>query len=288
MDAHVRRLRMILLRPQPVARRLAQVGALAIKNSAYLLPDGQDTREDFEWICREIVSEGGTAWLFRSDALVGLTDEQAKASFLKLRDADFQDLVASAHGLDDAKLTQRYEALKKIDFFGHPARAQLEAILDERKRRVGRGSPVPGGWNGRTWVTRQGIRVDRIGSAWLIRRFIDPNAQFRFVDPVGYEHAESELRFDMFEGEFTHEGQLCTFEVLVARHQLLESHPGLQPIAEMVHDIDLKEHRYDRPETSGLSRMLDGLCATSNDDWTRLERGSQIFEALLASFGEGR
>ena len=269
-----------------VSRRLAQVGAFAIKNSAYLLPESDETREDFEWICREITSEGGAAWLFRADALVGMTEQQAQAAFRKLRDVDYQELLAAAPGMDDAKLVQRYEGLKKIDFFEHPARAHVEAILAERQRRAGNPAEPVTASSGGCWVTRQGVKVDRIASAWLIRRFVDASAQFRFVDAATYRHAPGELRFDMYEGEFTHEGPLCTFEVLLARHRLTQEHPALQPMAEMIHDIDLKEERYQRPETSGLSRMIDGLCARTADDWARLEQGGQIFDALFESYRE--
>lgn len=269
-----------------VSRRLAQVGALAIKNSAYLLPDTEDTREDFEWICREIKSEGGAAWLFRVETLAGLTVPELEASFRQLRDADYTELLADAHELDDARLEQRLEALKNIDFFAHPARGKVEAILTQRKERAAQAPAEGSAFTGRQWVTRKGIKVDRIGSAWLIRRFIDPQPTFRFVDASNYAHAETDLRFDMYEGEFTHEGDLCTFEVLIARHNLLLRHPGLQPVAEMVHDIDLKDRRYQRPETSGLSRMLDGLCARTEDDNLRLDQGGQIFDALYESFRE--
>lgn len=267
-----------------VSRRLAQVGALPIKNSAYLLPDTEESREDFEWICREIKAEGGAGWLFRTESLVGLSVEQIQTSFRRLRDSDYADLLATAKELDDAKLTQRFEELKKIDFFNHPAQRQVERVLAERKRRAAETGPSSSVPSGRTWVTRRGIRVDRIGSAWLIRRFIDPQAEFLFVDPATYLHAAGELRFDMYDGEFTHEGDLCTFEVLLARHNLATPHPALQPIAEMVHDIDLKDARFQRPETSGLSRMLDGICARSTDDEERLRQGAHIFEALYESF----
>jgi hypothetical protein len=256
-----------------VSRRLAQVGALAIKNSAYLLPDTEETREDFEWICREIKAEGGAAWLFRAEALVGLSAEELRAGFRRLRDSDYEELLSTARELTEAKLVHRFEELKKIDFFEHPARAHVAAILAERKQRTAEASQLASAFTGRTWITRRSIKVDRIGSAWLIRRFIDSQATFRFVDVANYTHAEPELRFDMYEGEFTHDGGLCTFEVLTARHGLLTQHPALQPIAEMIHDIDLKDSRHQRPETSGLARMIDGLCARTPDDNIRLEQG---------------
>lgn len=268
-----------------VLRRLVQLGALPVKNSAYLLPDTDDTREDFAWICREITSQGGAAWLFRAESLVGLSTEQIQKSFRLLRDADYDDLLAAAPELEEAKLLHRFEELKKIDFFGHPSRALVEALIERRKSSTQTNTlsstPLP---QGGVWVTRRGIKVDRIGSAWLIRRFIDINAHFRFVDTVTYRHAVPELRFDMYEGEFTHEGDLCTFEVLVARHNLAVGYPALQPLAEMVHDIDLKEGRYQHPETSGLARMLDGLCMRTGDDQQRLQQGGQIFDALYESF----
>jgi len=174
--------------------------------------------------------------------------------------------------------------LKKIDFFQHPLRAQASDLIAQLQTHQARPAKAAPAAPGRVWVTRRGIKVDRIASAWLIRRFIDPQGTFRFVDTANYRHEEQELRFDMFEGEYTHEGDLCTFEVLVAAHGLAEQYPGLQALAEMVHDIDLKDNRYERPETSGLARMLDGLCARTNDDQERLQQGGYLFDSLLQSF----
>ena len=269
-----------------ILRRLSQVGALPVKNSAYLLPNTEEAREDFEWICQEIQGEGGTAWLFAADALVGMTDPQIEAAFRQLREADYVDLLAAAAELENGKLIERFEQIKSIDFFEHPMRAQVESLILHRQGQDRSGSTLAGAPSGSVWVTRKGIKVDRIGSAWLIQRFLDPEAKFRFVEPAEYQHAAGELRFDMYQGEFTHEGDLCTFEVLVARHGLAKLYPGLQPLAEMVHDIDLKDARYQRPETTGLSRMLDGLCARIADDETRLVQGGQIFEALYESYAE--
>src|ERR671930_1868166 len=127
-------------------------------------------------------------------------------------------------------------------------------------------------YRGRTWVTRTGIKIDRMASAWLIRKFIDPQARFKFVPAKGYAPLEGELRFDMFEAEFTHEGDLCTFEVLVARLGLDDR--ALVPIAQIVHDIDLKDSKFDRPETAGIDRLIAGIAMGHRDDESRLERGS--------------
>lgn len=147
--------------------------------------------------------------------------------------------------------------------------------------------PAPPSATGNTWVTRANVYVDRIASAWLIRRFIDPAATFKFVAARRYRAGAGEFRFDMFDGEYTHEGDQCTFEVLLARHKLAR-HRSLRAIAEIVHDLDLKDDRFERPETAGIARLLDALVASTPDDAVRLERGAQLFGDLYASFEETR
>ena len=142
--------------------------------------------------------------------------------------------------------------------------------------------PGLGELKGRPWVTRRGIKVDRIGSAWFIRRFLDPDARFLFVDPGGYTHSPGHIRFDMFEGEFTHEGDLCTFEVLLRWSGIQE--PALQAVAEVVHDIDLKDGKYGRPEAAGLAPIIAGMALRHAEDAARLGEGSALFESLYSSF----
>jgi hypothetical protein len=135
-------------------------------------------------------------------------------------------------------------------------------------------------------VTRTGVHVDRIASAWLVRRFVDPEARFRFVPAKGHVPAPGELRFDMFEAEFTHEGDRCTFEVLLTRLGLGE--PALRAIAEIVHDIDLKDGKFARPEAEGIRTLVDGICAATGDDEERLARGGAVFEDLHSHFRRRR
>jgi hypothetical protein len=132
------------------------------------------------------------------------------------------------------------------------------------------------------WVTRRNVHVDRIASAWLIQRFIDPQAAFKFVPAKGYHPAPGELRFDMFEGEFTHEGDRCTFEVLLQRSGLDE--PGLTAISEIVHDIDLKDGKFARPEAGGIAALIDGLAQADMSDAERVEQGGRLFNNLYALF----
>jgi hypothetical protein len=134
----------------------------------------------------------------------------------------------------------------------------------------------------RVWVTRTGVHIDRIASAWLIRRFVDANARFKFVPAKGYKSRAKEVRFDMFEAEFTHEGDRCTFEVLMARLGLDDR--ALVPIAEIVHDIDLKDAKYDRPEAPGIDRLIAGIAMANKDDEARLVQGGAVFEGLYEYF----
>jgi hypothetical protein len=131
-----------------------------------------------------------------------------------------------------------------------------------------------------------GVHVDRISSAWLIRRFIDPDARFRFVAPKGYRPEPGELRFDMFEGEFTHDGDRCTFETL-CRHFALRDR-GLSAIAEMVHDIDCKDDKFGREETAGFRLVVDGIVRAHDADETRLERGAAVLDDLYAQLSGAR
>jgi hypothetical protein len=139
---------------------------------------------------------------------------------------------------------------------------------------------------GQTWVTRTGVKVDRISSAWLIRRFIDPDARFKFVPPRGYEPSSGERRFDMYEAEYAHEGDRCTFQTLVARFGLED--PALRAIAEIVHDIDCKDEQFGRPETAGIASLIRGIVQSTDDDPERIERGSPILDVLYASFQSNR
>ena len=281
-----------------ILRRLNQLGALAIKNSVYIIPETDETVEDIQWVRFEVSRQAGSTWLFRADPLAGMTTDTLVASFQQIRSEDYKQLLDDACKVLTAiqggdrqeserrKLQRRFDDLRRIDFFEAPGKEEMETIMQTIDQALGvpdrRPAPKPdlGDLKGRTWVTRRGVKVDRIATAWLIRRFIDPAAQFRFVDPDRYQHSAREIRFDMFEGEFTHEGDLCTFEALL-RYVKLED-MGLAAIAEIVHDIDLKEEKYQRPETSGIAAMIAGLAALHSEDDRRIDDGSRIFEATYA------
>jgi hypothetical protein len=133
------------------------------------------------------------------------------------------------------------------------------------------------------WVTRKGVFVDRMASAWLIRRFIDPQARFRFVGARGNQRKAGELRFDMYRGEYTHVGDRCTFETLLTRFQL--ENRALRAIGEIVHDIDLKDEKFQRPETSGIAAVLHGIVLATDHDEDRIDRAALVFDGLFGQFG---
>src|SRR5687768_5109112 len=248
-----------------IGRRLQRVGAVPVKNSVYVLPDTEQAYEDFQWIRTEIVDGGGDASICRADFVDGLMSEQIREAFRSARAADYtevteaaRELAASARrlGADDrrsraarfdeefARLRKRLVAIAAIDFFDAPERAAAEHVLDATEAEL-HPRPAPAArdhrereeYRRRTWVTRAGIFVDRMASAWLIRRFIDPEARFRFVRAGDELTTPGELRFDMFGGEFTHEDDRCTFETLLERFSLDDV--ALRAVAEVVHDIDL-------------------------------------------------
>jgi hypothetical protein len=130
----------------------------------------------------------------------------------------------------------------------------------------------------KVWVTRPRPGVDRMASAWLIRRSVDAKAAFAFrAKPRG-----SEVPFDMYTGDFGHQGELCTFETLAARFAVRD--PAVTQIGQIVHDLDMKEARYNRPEGPAVGRLVEGLRQMYKDDLALLEHGIEMFEALARSF----
>ncbi|HET7788323.1 MAG TPA: chromate resistance protein ChrB domain-containing protein [Myxococcales bacterium] len=295
-------------------RRLQKLGAIAIKNSVYALPAGEQAQEDLNWILREIVEGGGDASLVEARLVEGLDDEQVREMFRAARDADYQavaeEVRKAARGLPRkgemseekraelsaalAKLHKRLGEIAAIDFFHARSREAVDGLLRELEEKAAARAPAgpeadslpPQRPRGATWVTRTGIHVDRMASAWLIRRFIDPQAKFRFVAAREHRHQSGELRFDMFDGEFTHQGELCSFEVLLARFEIAD--PALRAIAEIVHDIDLKDEKYGRADNAGFEHLVNGIALAHPEDEARLERACAVLDDLYEYFRRKR
>jgi hypothetical protein len=287
-----------------VRRRLHQLGAIAIKNSVYVLPLSDESLEDFQWLAREIEQEGGEATVCAASFVTGLSDEEVQQLFQSERDAAYQELSQQAQAAMRAgdkdgvaaelpRLKRQLADIVRKDFFGAPLRRAAEDVLAEAERTLDAGAAqeVARGASGRvvsgrTWVTRRGVLIDRVASAWLIRRFIDPDAHFVFVDPREYKPNAGEVRFDMFEAEYTHEGDRCTFETLLARFSLRDR--ALRAISQIVHDIDCKDEKFGRAETMGVAALINGIARAHEDDASRIERAAAVFDDLYASFQRGR
>jgi hypothetical protein len=297
-------------------RRLQGIGAIAVKNAVHVLPMNEETQEDFEWLLREIEEGGGEAFVCEARLIDGLSDQEIRALFDKARDADYAQVVKDARALAKslrpnaktsvladvraqvARLRKRLAEIVAIDFFGAIGRETAEEMIRTLEARLNEDADVrgkdtapsaarpPETLRNRTWVTREGVYTDRIASAWLIRRFIDPEARFKFVSGKGYRPKEGELRFDMFEAEFTHEGDKCTFEVLLDRCGLKDA--ALRAIAEIVHDVDLKDGKFGRTEVAGIRTLIEGIGATTRDDTQRIARGTEVFNDLYEYFRKKR
>lgn len=290
-------------------RRLQKIGAVAIKQSVYVLPDNAQAHEDLLWIVKEIDEGGGTASLSRAVFLEGLSDRQIKALFQAARNADYKKIVSETKSFikdveqasnlsrtaivktkkELSRLQKRFEEITATDFFHAPAREAADSILKEcnslLRESKSESTLTPKALEDvreHVWVTRKEIYVDRICCAWLIQRFIDRKAEFKFVQNEKYRPGPNELRFDMFEAEFTHKGNKCTFEVLADTFHLA-SEP-VTAIAEIVHDIDLKDNKYGRPERDGIQALFSGLTITCATDKERLTRGTAILDELYAYF----
>lgn len=297
-----------------IGRRLQGLGAAAVKNSVYVLPRSDQALEDFQWVRREIVGGRGDASICEARFVEGLSDAAVEALFCAAREADYGALIKEARQLQGSltrrserpagarekagvtllRLRKRLGELAAIDFFGASGRDTVEGLLaavEAGLRPPGTEAPdrpraSPADVRSRTWVTRSGVHVDRMASAWLIGRFIDPEARFKFVRGQEYEPEPGELRFDMFQAEFTHDGDLCTFEVLLRRFGLEDS--ALREVAEIVHDIDLRDGKFARPEALGMDRLIAGIAMRHQEDDARLRDGVTALEALYEYFKRKR
>lgn len=287
-------------------RRLQAIGAVPLKNAVHVLPLRDETEAAFRDLLAEIAASGGEAQLIEARLIEGQTDDDLRALFDSARNADYDELAEGARraidggpvsGAEIAKFQRRLAEIVCLDFFGAEGRPLAEAALRELDEQryahpdVSRSDAPPdlspANLKNRVWVTRRGVHVDRIASAWLIRRFVDPKARFKFVDAKGYLPTSAELRFDMIEGEFTHEGDRCSFETLLHRAEL-SGDDALVAIGEIIHDLDIADGKFGRPETAGLGAMLSGICASTDDDLERIARGSDVLDQFHAFFSHGK
>ncbi len=277
-----------------VWRKLQRLGAVSLGNSGYLLPNEAPNRERFEWLATAIRSYRGDASVVEVQSIDNLSESQLVGRFAEARARDFQALIRELRQLSSAprakrsaarlgRLRQRFQEIVAIDFFHSPLRARAEELL-ESVQSTGLSSPAlpdPVGntrknYQGRVWATRPRPGIDRVTSAWLIRRFIDPQARFAFA-------ARGKLRgrpvpFDMYRGGFGHRGEQCTFETLQRVFRIRDRRVAV--LAQIVHDADLGDHKYGRNEGFGIDEALKGWAKMGMKDNEILTRGMQLVEGL--------
>ena len=278
-----------------VWRRLKKMGAVQIKTSTYLLPDEPTQYEQFQWLAKQIRDYGGDSTLVRAHEIEGLTKERVIAIFNDARAKDYGDLRKSLQsfiarqkktdaeeaGSELERLMRRFREVRAVDFFDSPRGHDVAMLLrraegPKRPRELEKFDVKQ--YQGKTWLTRPRPEIDRVGSAWLIARFIDRKPKFVFASTL--DAIPGAIPFDMLDAEFSHHGNYCAFETLTKRFAI--SDKSLVRIGEMIHDADLDDARFQRVEAVGIDRVLKGWAKEGLSDQEILRRGFECFDALYA------
>jgi hypothetical protein len=277
-------------------RKLQRYGTLALPSSGYLLPNNSVNHERMEWLAAAIRTYKGQASVVEVQRFDDLPAAQLKKLFVEARSRDYQQLLREAKKVLELsparrpggrlnRIRRRFLELQDIDFFGNPLRTKLENVLAHadasETARSGRGDKRKSAeYVSRLWMTRPRPGIDRVSSAWLIRRFIDPKARFIFgAEPSA--HAEA-IPFDMFcQQGFGHRGEDCTFETLQKEFSIKDG--GVKRIAQIIHDADLGDEKFGRVEGQGLDKVLNGWAKQDLPDDELLLRGMDLIEGLYES-----
>lgn len=277
-------------------RKLKKSGAIQIQTSTYLLPDEPARSEYFQWLSKEIRDAGGDATLVRAREIEGLSNEKLIELFNKTRDREYAALRESLRTLGQRRskmkarsfaaelerLRKQFRDIRETDFFNSPRAQDVEMLLRETEG-VQRGKGAlpkinPKNYRGKIWLTRPRPEIDRVGSAWLIRKSIDAKARFAFAKTASAKPGA--VSFDMLDAEFTHAGDDCTFETLIKRFHIQDS--ILRKIGEMIHDADLDDEKFQRYECFGIDRVLKGWAKQGMADDEILRRGFELFDGLYS------
>jgi hypothetical protein len=276
-----------------VWRRLRKMGAVQIKTSTYLLPDEAAQYEQFQWLAKQIRDYGGDSTLVRAQEIEGLARERVISMFNEARAKTYVELRKSLQNFitrrrkmdaEEAaseleRLTRQFREVRAVDFFDSP-RGHDVAMLLRRAEGPRRSQPLQKldvrQYQGKTWLTRPRPEIDRVGSAWLISKFVDRKAKFVFAPKT--DSVPNAIPFDMLDAEFSHHGNNCTFETLIRRFGILDK--SLTKIGEMIHDADLDDARFQRVEAVGIDRVLKGWAKEGLSDQEILRRGFECFDAL--------
>jgi hypothetical protein len=277
-----------------VWRRFKKIGAIQIKTSTYLLPDLPPQHEHFQWLAQQIRDFGGDATLVRVQEIEGLSNEKLIALFNRARDEEYSAIKKSLHAFlargkkadpetnaaELERLTRQFRAIREIDFFQSARGQDVQMLLRRAEGAPKKALPrlEAKNYRGKTWLTRPRPEIDRVGSAWLIRRFIDPRAKFVFAAAVPSNREI--FPFDMVDVEFSHHGDCCTFETLIRRFGIEDK--AVKKIGEMIHDADLEDAKFQRSECIGIDRVLKGWAKSGMSDDKILSHGFECFEGLYS------
>jgi hypothetical protein len=284
-----------------VWRRLKKFGAIQLKTSTYVLPDEPVHYERFQWLAKEIVDTGGEATLVRVKDIEGMPHAAIVALFNEARAREYEELFEPLNLLiKDSKarkqspetfsnqlqkLRQRFQEIRDIDYFQSSRGEDLQRLLQKAEE-----SPKhkphttirlrAEDYRSKSWVTRPRPEIDRVGSAWLIRKFIDPDAKFEFANtPAEFPKA---IPYDMFEVEFSHHADYCTFETLIQRFAIRDR--AVLRLAEVIHDADVEDDKFRRVEGFGIEQIFKGWAKQGLSDQEILAKGFECFDALYAQF----
>jgi hypothetical protein len=282
-----------------VWRRLKKFGAIQLKTSTYVLPDEPVHYERFQWLAKEIVDTGGEATLVRVKDIEGMPHAAIVALFNEARAREYDELLEPLNLLIKdgkarkqspnqlQKLRQRFQEIRDIDYFQSSRGEDLQRLLQKAEAlEVPKKKPETimrlraDDYRGKLWVTRPRPEIDRVGSAWLIHKFIDASAKFVFGNaPAEFPKA---IPYDMFEVEFSHHGDNCTFETLIHRFGIRDR--AVLRLAELIHDADVEDDKFHRVEGFGIEQIFKGWAKQGLRDQEILAKGFECFEALYAQF----
>ena len=282
-------------------RRLRRLGAVSPTGSVYILPAHNDCVESLQWLAQEIQQAEGEALVMRVSLFEGLDDTQLIALFNQARQEEYEEIGRQLADLESQimvadeevqtavfqkslhKLQKQQIEVARIDYFQCPQGTAVSAQLNRIKQQLAPDNTSPqiataiiSQYQNKQWATRPRPHVDRLACAWLIRHYLNPNATIRYAT----ESNSGEVGFDMDGAEFSHQGNLCTFEVMLQTFQLNET--ALSLLAEIVHEIDLRDGRYQRPETDGIDATLRGWLLAGMPDNELEVHGIALFDGLYA------
>ncbi len=277
-------------------RRLKRLGAITFNSGVYVLPNQEDCLESFQWLAQEVQEAKGDSVVMKVEKFEGLSDSEVIEAFRKSCKKNYKELnerllilerkpnkKTSKQIKDKLRgLENQFSEISKVDFFQSPHGKDIMTRMKKIEQKIN--SPASSvqdfpnysisAYKNKKWVTRPRPHVDRLSSIWLIRKYINKNAKIRYAD----DPKPGEIPFDMKDAVFGHHQNFCTFETFINIFNLKDS--GLKIIAEIIHEIDLKDSRYSHPQTGGIAAVLNGWRQSGLSNKELEKHGVPLFEGL--------